>query len=145
MREIKFRAWNKKQKKMYDGNDIISVIGVPGIVNEEQICYRLNEHFERLQKQFILMEYVGFKDKRGKEVYEGDVVQFDVVGENHVSFDKKKKEQIRYHENQVIGELQIKAEYTLFDYEPLNNCCQFEVIGNIYENPNLLQEEKNEN
>lgn len=66
-----------------------------------------------------LMQYTGLKDKNGKEVYEGDIFKF-----YSPSFEATFTREVKWF-----------LEATMFD-------CESEVIGNIYENPELLKEDK---
>ena len=60
-REIKFRAWDTRQKKMV--GDFDSGFNYRWFECQHKDCH-------------VLMQYTGLKDKNGKEIYEGDVVQF---------------------------------------------------------------------
>lgn len=127
MREIKFRAWDSVQEVMLPvenidfRNDLITL-------NEDDNS--LTDTFEMI----TLMQYTGMKDKNGKEIYEGDIVghlnmRAEIIFENG-SFefkwlDKITKKVRRYNE-------------PMFK----NTSITFEVIGNIYENKELLEESK---
>lgn len=127
MREIKFRAWDNVQEVMLSvenidfRNDLITF-------NEDDNS--LTDTFEMI----TLMQYTGMKDKNGKEIYEGDIVghlnmRAEIIFENG-SFefkwlDKITKRVRRYNE-------------PMFK----NTSITFEVIGNIYENKELLEESK---
>ena len=134
MREIKFRVWNKAGE-MYEWKDLKKWdIGV----------------FERLlftsQPTTILMQYTGLKDKNGKEIYEGDIIRLynqDYKGKDIVLKDTEtewfycvvtwNKEQGRY---EAIS-LGIKTGATILYPAGFNTA---NVIGNIYENPELIKE-----
>ena len=76
--------------------------------------------------RFILMQYTGLKDKNGKEIYEGDV---GVDGENDAYYEV------------VFDEGAFVSHYDGNITEYLSETAsQMEIIGNIFENPELLQE-----
>ena len=117
MREIKFRAWDNRYKRMHkefgEGTAEVAVKGVNQTISD----YIGDENW-------CIEQFTGLKDKNGKEIYEGDVVQ---NGKSRymrtvVKFDETKKTgagfnlaQGRYHE----------------------------VIGNIHESPELLNPKPN--
>jgi uncharacterized phage protein (TIGR01671 family) len=123
MRTIKFRAWDKKNKKMIGGFGIDSTFG-----------YAFIKDFD-LGEEYILeceiMQFTGLTDKNGKEIYEGDIVK----NERH-----KFITNIEYYGGafRCFSEgmpLSLYIDECYADKD-INN--QLEVIGNIYENPNLL-------
>lgn len=115
MREIKFRAWNKEKKKMFDD--------VEG-KNNSKDPINLNAFFRN--NEFEWMQYTSLMDKDGKDIYEGDIIT-DGIGVWYV-----------YYAENI-------ASFWLMDYKGYktghiiaeNN----KIIGNIYENPELLREE----
>lgn len=121
-REIKFRAFNKQDNKMY--NDIGSTYDWEFMPTDT--CEN---------NEWILMQYTGLKDKNGKEIYEGDILQCYSVPSmfNWIVRYSKKNFGFVIVNIGVAGflgdEFQINSEYFFEDRI---------VIGNIYENPNLL-------
>ena len=111
MKEIKFRVWDKTSKEMVNINriDIGDGSCKPTIFGD--VFYDYWNDVE-------LMQYTWHKDKNGKEIYEGDVIQTDEywVGD-------------RYLKNEIIIIKDIRKCYEL------RPCT---VIGNIYENPGFL-------
>ena len=122
-REIKFRAWNtgKRMKTgMYSWEEMKETL-MHEIRPEKSLFapFIQSEQFKE-NPWIVLMQYTGLKDKNGKEIYEGDVVrhtQLEYVGEIVWP---------RYVETSA-GE----------DYKEMQND-YLEIIGNIYENPELL-------
>lgn len=125
----RFRAWDKETKTM---------IEVSSINFEEYLI--LGGYWEFGQTESIkfdeieLMQSTGLKDKNGKEIFEGDIVDY-----------KGREAVVKWHGSyasfiyRFVDELQERAS----DWEPLFLACyHFEVIGNIYENPELLEVEE---
>ena len=116
MREIKFRAWNEVMEKMFTWNDFLNTNMKNTFIAPESTA-------------MILMQFTGLHDKNRKEIYEGDIV--DVT------------RPCIYETGTIIfknGCFFIKVKETLlalWECEPNNY--QLEVIGNIYENSNLLK------
>ena len=110
MREIKFRAWDKLAKSMYQVQSLTTYKGADDI-----LC----------KKDCEIMQYTGLKDENKKEIYEGDIIKWG--------------EKIFVVEWSKTGAY-FKGRYTNLGYDLLCNCFRNnEVIGNIYENPELLK------
>jgi len=130
MREIKFRAWNEVLEKMFSWSEFLNTNMKQTFIAPESTA-------------MILMQYTGLKDKNGKEIYEGDIVKIDKdVAE---MFQVNLKGVIKYIGGSFI--VYDKSTYsllsTMYNLTDCNYCLRGEVIGNIYDNPELLEEEKN--
>tara|TARA_Y100000310_G_scaffold198469_1_gene198502 strand:+ start:922 stop:1308 length:387 start_codon:yes stop_codon:yes gene_type:complete len=127
MREIKFRAWDKSDKKMYFEDFMaLSLDGDRYVYNDEVwwTDYAIDT-YDRLE-DVILMQYTGLKDKNGVEIYEGDIVVH--------SFSGRIIDKVTFEYGMFYA-----ANKDLYWYAIHNGC---EVIGNIWENPELLKEKR---
>lgn len=120
MREIKFRAWHKADKKIY-----------------EVIAFNLGKWFLRgkahpMPRSAIeLLQYTGLKDKNGINIYEGDIVEMVSMGPGGVDLKgvvemAEGSFYICSHENQLSTYL-------------YNELSVIKIIGNIHEHPHLLE------
>ena len=119
MRKIKFRAWDKENEKMMKVSSLH--------LENKEISVKENGTFHLFRMQ-DLMQYTGLKDKNGKEIYEGDIVILNDAEEESRCVVKYKY-----------------GSYILVDGDLRENLSNvedrfLEVIGNIYENKNLLEE-----
>ena len=138
MREIKFRAWDKINKKMVhhdDANFIDMVVRFDGVV----WCH--DSYFGITSENFELMQYTGLLDKNGVEVYEGDILQ--MVGKVR----QPRWEVVWYENGWQMKLVWIKGHLPERYYVKLSSdkVVEFdEVVGNRYENPVLLTTVKEE-
>ena len=126
MRELKFRAWNKKKKQMSNSFALqnLDAIEYDGDGFLDGGCFDgLNDSWE----DYEIMQYTGLKDKNGKEIYEGDIIK-----SGHW-LDKRRK---------INGEIKYERGGFILDFVDIEiilsimESNEIEVIGNIYENPN---------
>lgn len=119
-REIKFRAWFPEMKVMF---------------NVDIMCHatRSVKYNGCWYGVYELMQYTGLKDKNGKEIYEGDIIK--VGGYNFRVY--YELGEWRYYQRIETGMSDIRTLNSLYGKEDFF-VCDCEVIGNIYENKDLL-------
>lgn len=156
MREIKFRAWHWERKEMFEVEQIdFSDMEFRGDTLQNEVSEPENRDYEwHALGCCDLMQYTGLKDKKGKEIYEGDIVYVDswsLVGKNphaQVKWVKGLKIIRNYSDETVkpvlvdcyiIESTKIHMQISLSD--ALDFLTNLRVVGNIYENPNLIKEE----
>lgn len=124
MRQIKFRAWDIYGKRFRNAMDFVVVpdTGLPHWIHD-------NEYLQGVADQLILNQFTGLLDKTGKEVYEGDIIRFTQHLFN-VSSNKWPKK------TKVVKWLDWEGKWNLRETNAGES--NFEVIGNIYETPNLI-------
>ena len=136
MREIKFRACHKKLQKILEIDsiemDIYKAGKISTLTGYDKDTWINNINIEDIE----LLEYTGIKDVDGVEIYEGDIVEKEFmepwIEEKLIGT----VEMIEGHWS-VVNDKKKIAEY-LWDETDIDH-----VIGNIYENPNLLEEDYN--
>ena len=127
MKEFKMKAWLKKEKKM------VNIIGID--FNYEYIRYTeddnlFNENYKTAAfKDIELLQFSGVKDKAGQELYEADVIKFndgidDIYG--LISYDDED------------GTYRVSYENITEHLSDLEG--DFEIVGNIFENPDLHEQ-----
>jgi len=141
MRGIKFRAWGKEKKQMFEVVNIaLKFDGVDD--NPYHYISTMGGGFSWTEDRdkLILMQYIGLKDKNDKEIYEGDIGininNQDGYGNMIVKFGEHDTSTDYYKDTAHGFYLQSSKEIlALSKYFCKNN---YEIIGNIYENPELL-------
>jgi uncharacterized phage protein (TIGR01671 family) len=146
MREIKFRAWMKDQKEMCEVLMINFQNNHIGVKTKDYNIIQVGSLWKYTQKvarfdDVELMQYTGLKDKNGVEIYEGDILRVlnDNIGEYECG-------------EVVMGGLGLWAirlcglKVPVFEFidnrlSIVHSTERIEVIGNIYENPELLEVE----
>ena len=123
MRELRFRAWDDSISKMIDWESLL-------LTNSDGTSYYgIRSIFAMESHHYHLEQYTGLKDKNGKEIFEGDFLGGDI--------------------GLVIKWCDICSGWALFGFDDCLSCSgdvrineyvpsDFEVIGNIHENPELL-------
>ena len=124
MKEIKFRVWDKEEKQMKSVDSIHFPLGKSS--GKDISVYNEKEDYYEWIYDYEWMQYAGVKDRNGKEIYEGDIVEcIEFIGLEYVH----SRYRVFYDDEYIsysIGCLEDDVRNTI------------EVIGNIYENPELL-------
>lgn len=129
MREIKFRAWDKDRKIMI--NDLSSRVHdttyelIQSSDDGNFFCGNYMENGD--WQEPILMQFTGLLDKNGKECYEGDILTNSVA-----------KWEVIFNTGCFCAKLIDKKAAASEVHLALRGVKNFEIIGNIYENPELL-------
>lgn len=128
----KFRAWSKLASKMYIVNGLYFDRGIVQYANNDNAI-----RFIKLEN-IILMQSTGLKDKNGKEIFEGDIITngMDIVDvRNHGTlgfYTLVNGREVFFGHGTSIEEFE----------EDIDGFTEIvEIIGNIYENPELLEVE----
>ena len=125
MREIKFRAWDKDQNK------IITVCELDWYSpNMTLFVHNRIDNGGANGERFTIMQYTGLKDKNGKEIYEGDLII--AYRENDGGGNHFKSREVHWQPH--------RAGWNVSDKSKKRNTGTFEVVGNIYEHPELLSD-----
>ena len=134
MRELKFRAW------VYYGERLRK----PRYSDDDWLCRFFEDCKEddtdENGKPQCIEQYTGLKDKNGKEIYDGDIIQ-ETLGFDVDSIDGTFKYKVFWNEDMLCWSLEYIGNESIHD--DLYECnSTVEVIGNIHENPELFDKEK---
>lgn len=146
----RFRAWDKKFKEM---------VQVDALVFDEQIIkatYKNGNVAKDDLKNYVLMQSTGLRDKNGKEIYEGDILKFNdewdeycyegyvdgvFEGVNYVEIEKETTcfgfGKTKIPESSLFN--LVNDEHLTFKELITDTSFEFEIIGNIHTNPELVE------
>ncbi len=124
-REIKFRAWSFKEK-CWEGAFSIHKNGYFRNSDIEPIWQSADE------ANVVVMQFTGMKDRQGKEIYEGDILRMDNATAQVVFWERPPEFGLDFSHNEDLW---------CEDWNITDDSDRMEVIGNIYENPDLVAKE----
>lgn len=117
----RYRVWDKEEKKMiYDAehtydNYPVNISSFGAILD--------------LPNLYVVMQYTGIKDIHSNRVFEGDIVSFSTLNGTELIGE------VKYYEDGASFLITAEGRYA----EHFNNVCDLEVLGNIYQNKELLK------
>ena len=127
----KFRAWDTTKKEMFKDTFAITESGQVVVVDQSSVFVSPDYVFV---DNLVIMQSTGLLDKNGKEIFEGDIVDY-----------KGREAVIKWHGSYAsfIYRFVDGLQERVSEWEPLFLACyHFEIIGNIYENPELFEVEE---
>lgn len=141
-REIKFRIWDKQQRKFHTGADWgISLNGSCIIGFSSHDSWNDDRGYKITlsnQDNLIVQQYTGLKDSKGNEIYEGDILErIQSPGEPRNYY------QVIWHDYMWIAVCTRKNYSHCLDQ--FNEVKQCKIVGNIFDNPELIKNNDNNN
>jgi len=137
-REIKFRVYDKKLKKYMTLKEYQDLHAIEVETDGTLILsprYRFMDSMMIDTDAFDVQEFTGLHDKNGKEIYEGDIIHIPEDWEEY-GWASGENYEIDFKDGRFRLKPKYKPNATGYDLEFTN---ELEVIGNIYENPDLLK------
>ncbi len=127
-REIKFRCWN--------GNNIVDLYSTTRFAVLPDL--KIDGLFIPFHEEYVLMQYTGFKDKNGKDIFEGDIVRVDTTKTQH--FGGIHTKVIEWGQKGGWHPMETHCDNLYSFLHDIHGHNVSEVIGNKYENPELLND-----
>jgi len=125
----KFRALDKTNNEMISWHRLLNGHNLRNVFMRPEMC------------GLTLMQSTGLKGKNGVEIYEGDIVRGIQHLSNNVNTPTQIIGTVKYSERNTMFYLENGESHDKFLYSLGSSIYEYEVIGNIYENPNLLEGE----
>lgn len=128
----RYRAWDKIHKTMHEVDDIVSIDFEKKQIYVKTLFFDQLNHYDF--DDVVLMQSTGFRDKNGKEIFEGDVLKVTNLSSwlEVVSFNEDKAMFVSKETKRKVEETPL---YDLFN----TDIFEVEIIGNIYTNPGLAE------
>lgn len=139
-REIKFRVWDKAKHRMLGvdqlafgpNGELVSIYSDgPDFSNDSDALMGEKPDLN----EAVLMQYVGLEDKNGRKIYEGDIVH---TGKDNIGDPEPMVGKVIMREGSWLIENEKKQEAV----DLFSEITSREVIGNIFENPEMLEEKQ---
>ena len=137
MRDIKFRAWDKQTKRLYQ----VQTLQFYGTNNTVDACWTNGVDFDGESTlgepelnnlhNLELMQYTGLKDINGVEIYEGDILFHPLQG----------RRKVYYPYSERVASYGLRDIDNGFGSTLQDSHAVWEVIGNVYENKELSEEQ----
>jgi len=147
MRIIKFRAWDKGKKKMFFLGDMWMCSEYDSLAFSKSFGedeYKLHAGVSGISssniKDFMVMQYIGLKDKADKEIYEGDILRHKYSKDFHWDWVVEWSKNGGYFLKGIQEDIKDSKAFTMD-----NEVRSHEIIGNIWEHKNLLNGHNNNN
>lgn len=133
--KYKFRVWHKEKEYMYDNVAIGlkgKVLYARGNPKKRGPDWYVSEEFS---EDIIVMQFIGVKDDKKKEIYEGDILKIGA---------QEKLAKVFYNEENARYELEFFDEDKKIGFDDKRSLRGVRLAGNIFENPELLEENQEE-
>jgi uncharacterized phage protein (TIGR01671 family) len=142
MRELTFRIFDKKNKRMIDNCGLVDIDSTRYDFECEDFVFSING-YEIYKSDMVVNLYTGLNDTKGKMIYEGDIIRIKFITHrtNRINIFHPID---RYSEHLKV--IEVKFDKGMFNIAKFYNYPHIveecEIIGNIYQNPELLDENK---
>lgn len=137
----RYRAWIKTEKRMFLSDDILNIDYENKEIVTQQVYFKNGLPDDRDIyfydfDEIVLMQSTGLKDKNGKEIFEGDVLEIEDEGE--VLGNAK----LTWDNEQAVFMIEAVSVDDIAPFHEIlsDESYSYRVVGNVYENPELLED-----
>ena len=142
MREIEFRVWDSRKKSYFNKKDIAidnlgNIFVFEGCDDNDADLWHVRILSDPDNERYIIEDNTGLTDKNDKAVYEGDIIVQKPLSKNSIGWTGK----VIFKEGAFMAEVYERGKIVMYlflsEFNAEKTC---EVIGNIHENPELVEE-----